>query len=299
MGGIVRVRFVFVAVLTVILLASGCLGGYNKGSTATSMSSNSSLTPPSPTSSTTETKTTSLTTTTPPAHTSSSAHITTSPNSLTLLLGVLGRVTSYSAVINTSVNSLVQIMGGGVTRVENVSVFSNATAFYNLASGSMEINMTIVTEPAGSRVFTQIVLSGNEARVFSLGQWNEFTRGEQGFSVIEETFESNPVSLVLAASKTGTCTLVPLRGGYKLSCFDRKTLEKLVKSSVGTPEGAKVEVRSGKIELVFQDSIPVGGSLEVEFLVSTSYTDASGRAFELVQRGSILETFSITSVGMD
>ncbi len=156
----------------------------------------------------------------------------------------------------------------------------------------MEVNMTVLTKPAGARVLTRIILLGDVARVYSLGEWREFRRGEDGFTVIEKTFESNPLALALEASKDGSCQVT--RGRYYvLHCTSKNAFEELIKSSVGAPEGSEVSVTLGRVEVFFRDSQPVGGRIEVGFSVSTTYTDASGETFRLVQRGKIVETFTV------
>ncbi len=213
------------------------------------------------------------------------------------LLDVLRGISSYLAFVNTTINSTVRIEGGGIVRVENVSVFSNASAFYDLTRHKMDMNLTTCTEPAGGRVFTRILLLGDAARVYSPGEGKEFRRGDEGFTVIEKTFESNPLSLALSASSGGECQVIPGQY-YILRCTNKNAFRGLIEATVGVPRGSEVSVSMGTIEVVFHGFQPVSGKIEVGFEISpTTYTDALGESFKMLQNGRIEETFTILQKG--
>ncbi len=156
----------------------------------------------------------------------------------------------------------------------------------------MDMNMTVRTEPAGGQVFTRILLLGDVARVYSLGGWKEFRRGNESFTVIEKTFESNPLFLALSASNGGECQVITGQY-YILRCTSKNAFRELVESTVGVPKGSEVSINMGTIEILFHGLQPVGGKIEVGFVIPTTYTDSSGESFKMVQKGRIEETFII------
>ena len=284
--------------LVFIIFVSGCLGGSGKdreSSDQTSLSDGTSTTSGASSSI--------LTSTTSSFHSTTSTttgwEITSTTPAVDYtgkLLDALRGISSYLAFVNTTINSTVQIEGGGAVKVENVSVFSNSTVRYNLADNRMDMNMTVHTEPAGGRVFTRILLLGDVARVYSLGEWKEFRRGDEGFTVIEKTFESNPLSLALSASSGGECQ-VSTGQYYILRCTNKNAFRELIEAIVGVPKGSEVSVTMGAIEVVFYGLQPVSGKIEVGFEISTTYTDASGKSFKMLQKGKIEETFTILQKG--
>lgn len=291
MGDKVRGKLIAVA-LILIVFASGCLTGSGNSQGSSQPSTTPSSTPSTVSFTSTSSSRSATSSTSSPLETSSTMTTTTTPDYLDELIRSLSGISSYLALVNTTINSTVRIESRGVVRVENVSVFSNSTAFYDLSNERMDVNMTVLTKPAGARVFTRIILSGDVARVYSFGEWKEFHSGQEGFDVIRKTFESNPLSLALEASREGSCR-VTAGEYYVLQCTSKNAFEELIKSAVGAPEGSEVSVTLGRVEVVFHNLRPVRGRIEVGFVVSTTYTDASGGTFRLVQRGKIVETFAV------
>ncbi|NJF25857.1 hypothetical protein [Thermococcus sp. Bubb.Bath] len=199
----------------------------------------------------------------------------------------LEAISNYTLAMRTYLNVSAVVESSGVVRMENVSLVSNTSAAFDIPSREMEMNISAYTFPAGGRSFTRIVLVGDTAYVHSFGNWSVLHRGEEGFSPIFNTFEHNPIDLVLDAIQSGSCTFGGTPENGSVVCTGEGVLSQVVLLAVGAPDGSSVEVHSGEIELNFLNGKPTGGYLEVSFRISSS------GSVRLTQEGVLHQEFTI------
>ena len=189
--------------------------------------------------------------------------------------------------MRTYLNVSAVVESSGVVRMENVSLISNLSAAFNLPSRKMEMNISAYTSPAGGRSFTEIFLVGDTAYVRSFGNWSVLHRGDDGFSPILNTFRYNPISMVLGAIQSGSCSFEGTPENGSVVCTGESVLSPAVILAVGAPGGSEVKVHSGEVELDFMNGKPIGGHLEVSFSISSS------GSVSLTQNGLLRQEFTV------
>lgn len=293
-----RVAFLVIMMIILSIVASGCItGGHDESprTTTSSFEPTSSTTSSAPLTSSSP----SHTTTSPIKATTSSTTVptTSSPSPPSEVEEILGSISSYLAEINTSVDSVASVQAGSFLRNESVSVFSNASAFFDVADGEMEVNMSVFTYPAGGKATVRIVLIEDEAWVNSLGTWKHVGRSDEGFDALSNLLKFNPVSLVLHALDMGLCNVSGSGGNFEVRCSGvRDDLLGIIGSTVGAPEGSRVSVFEPRISVKIVGGRVVSGELEVGFELSHASQDGS---WVMSQRGVVKERFRILEVNRD
>jgi hypothetical protein len=296
-----RWKLPIVSLFALLVIASGCLGG---GGTATSSSqqTHQSFSPTSTTHSKIPPFRPTVTTT---SHTSStittSSHMpsTTALSSFSEVLDILSGIESYRVNMQTNITFTVKVLSGTVSRIENVSIYSNESAFFAPSLGEMELNITALTYPAGGVVETRMVFLNETAYVTSLGSVKVIRKGEEGYGSILGALESNPLSIVLEALRSGSCSISGGKEDFEVSCSEVSgltSLKKLVEISVGGKNSSDVDINSGWISLKIKNGVPVSGMLMATFRVSGSSMDIHGNIVDVTQEGTISRSFQIEGV---
>jgi hypothetical protein len=194
-----RTSLVIVFMLMAMVVSSACIAGGSNKNSSTSSSPILDETTASQSSHHSETSSTSFTNTHSFSYTSSTSHSTreSTPYPAEPFLDSLETISDYTLTMRTYLNVSAVVESSGVVRMENVSLISNTSAAFDVPSRKMEMNISTYTSPAGGRSFTRIVLVGDTAYVRSFGNWSVLHRGDEGFSPIFNTFEYNPVGIVL------------------------------------------------------------------------------------------------------
>ncbi|ASJ01938.1 hypothetical protein A3L09_01005 [Thermococcus profundus] len=181
--------------------------------------------------------------------------------------------------------------------MENVSVFSNTSAFFDLDDGEMDVNMSILTYPAGGNTTVRIVLIGDDAFVNSMGTWRHLKRGSDGFDAVFSVFKYNPLSLVGNALSSGLCNVTGSEGSFKVECSGvEEDFLNLIKTTVGAPQNSKVSVSSPRISLEISGGRIISGELVVGFEISKNPGEES---WFLNQVGTVREEFKILGINED
>ncbi|WP_456365343.1 hypothetical protein [Thermococcus sp.] len=281
--------------LVVLSFGTGCLGGGGKGVSSTgasptssqpiSASSSGQVVSHSAPHSTHTTPSFSETGTKPSGTTASSPR----PYSI--------EVSSYTANISTVLNFSTEVTSGGVTRIQNVSILTSSSGYFDLNNGGMAINMTVRTYPEGARYVTRALLIGGDAYLFSDGRWLHLRKGDKGYEGILDLYRYNPLSIFIEEINAGRCRASGGGSELRISCRpDGEDLRGLVSLLVGSPNGSKISVSSPLMELRIRGGTPVNGTISLLFEVSYGYTDPYGGRGKVVERGLLLRRFNVLSV---